>query len=363
MGRQNDEVLREEKKMTRKLSVITVFAVLLGAAVLATNGPAKAENIKMTIGYQTLWATQGELFEALRHTNILALNGIEADFKTFTYGGPLGEGFVSGQIDTVIGADAPVLRGLARKPGLVLHRTHDWRWGVVALLKHKGKTLADLRGKKLGGPFGTTVFPRTIRKLVQAGIKEPFKEIEIINLDVAEQVPTLQAKAVDAIVTWDPVMEKLRRSNIGVPIYLSKPGEGQGWQGLSQEFIDKYGEDGVIRFLKSWIMSYWWVSNNKAQAQGWFAETSRLPVDLLDVAMNNDRWLKAPIKDIKIIDLTITKRDIRDAQAVMDFQVEHKLMTKKMDVAVLVDMSYLKRAQKEIAEGKHPDLSKIKAMK
>ena len=214
-------------------------------------------------------------------------------------------------------------------------------------------------GVRSGRPFS----PRTIRKLVQAGIKEPFKEIEIINLDVAEQVPTLQAKAVDAIVTWDPVMEKLRRSNIGVPIYLSKPGEGQGWQGLSQEFIDKYGEDGVIRFLKSWIMSYWWISHNKAQAQGWFAETSRLPVDLLDVAMNNDRYLKAPIKDIKIIDLTITKRDIRDAQAVMDFQVEHKLMTKKMDVAVLVDMSYLKRAQKEIAEGKHPDLSKIKAMK
>ena len=338
-------------------------AALFGLAILAFNGPAVAENIKMTIGYQTLWATQGELFETLRHTNILELNGIEAEFATFTYGGPLGEGYVAGKIDTVIGADAPVLRGIARKPGKVLHRTHDWRWGVVALLKHEGKSLGDLRGLKLGGPFGTTVFPRTVRKLVQAGVKEPFKEITIINLDVAEQVPSLQSAAVDAIVTWDPVMEKLRRSKIGVPIYLSKPGEGQGWQGLSQEFIDKYGEDGVVSFLKSWIMSYWWISNNKTKAQAWFAKTSRLPADLLDVAMNNDRWLKAPIEDIKIIDLTITSRDIRDAQAVMDFQVEHKLMDKKMDVASLVDMSYLLRAQKEIAAGKHPPLSSIKIVK
>jgi ABC-type nitrate/sulfonate/bicarbonate transport system substrate-binding protein len=347
---------------SRRLCKITGGA-LLGLVMLGFSGPATAEKVKMTIGYQSLWATVGELYETLRHTNILELNGIEADFATFTYGGPLGEGYVAGKIDTVIGADAPVLRGLARKPGKVLHRTHDWRWGVVALPKHDGKSLGDLRGLKLGGPFGTTVFPRTVRKLVQAGIKEPFKEITIINLDVAEQVPSLQSAAVDAIVTWDPVMEKLRRSKIGVPIYLSKPGEGQGWQGISQEFIDTYGEDGVVRFLKSWIMAYWWVSNNKTEAMEWFAETSRLPADLLDVSMNNDRWLKASIEDIKIIDLTISERDVRDAQAVMDFQVEHKLMDKKVDVASLVDMSYLTRAQKEIADGDHPPLSSIKSMK
>ena len=348
--------------MTRWLNKVA-GAVLLGLAVLALNGPAVAENVKMTIGYQTLWATVGELFETLRHTNILELNGIEAEFAPFTYGGPLGESYVAGEVDTVIGSDSSSMRPIARRPGKVLHRTHDWRWGVVALPKHEGKALSDLRGLKLGGPFGTTVFPRTVRKLVQAGIKEPFKEITIINLDVAEQVPSLQSAAVDAIVTWDPVMEKLRRTKIGVPIYLSKPGEGQGWQGISQEFIDKYGADGVVRFLKSWIMSYWWVSNNKTEAMAWFAETSRLPADLLDVSMNNDRWLKAPIEDIKIIDLTISKRDIEDAQAVMDFQVEHKLMDKKVDVASLVDMSYLLRAQQEIADGKHPSLSSIKVVK
>ena len=62
-------------------------AVLFGLAMLALNGPAVAENIKMTIGYQTLWATVGEVFETLRHTNILELNGIEAEFAPFTYGG------------------------------------------------------------------------------------------------------------------------------------------------------------------------------------------------------------------------------------------------------------------------------------
>ena len=62
---------------TRWLRKVSSIA-LLGLAILAFNGPAMAEKIKMMIGYQTLWATQGELFETLRHTNILGLNGFGA---------------------------------------------------------------------------------------------------------------------------------------------------------------------------------------------------------------------------------------------------------------------------------------------
>jgi len=337
-------------------SLALATTLTLGAA---SDAQAK-EKIQMTIGYQALWATVGEVFETLRHTNILALNGIDAKFQTFTYGGPLGEGYVAGHIDSIIAADAPVLRGLARRPGKVLHRTHDWRWGVVAVKDFPGKSLADLKGKKLAGPFGTTVFPRTVNKLVAAGIKDPFRELTIINQDVAEQATALQGKLVDAVVTWDPTMSKLINSGVAKPIYESQVGEGLGWQGVSQDFLNKYGEDGAVRFLKSWIMAIWWASNNMDQAQGWFAKTSRIPADLLKASQVNDRYLKAPVKDIKSIDLTITAQEIKDAQAVMDFQVEQKLMTHKMDVGSFVDMSYLKKAQAEIAAGKYPALDKIK---
>ena len=47
------------------------------AVVMAQGKPLS----KITIGYQSLWAGGGEIFETLRHTNILELNGIEADFN------------------------------------------------------------------------------------------------------------------------------------------------------------------------------------------------------------------------------------------------------------------------------------------
>jgi ABC-type nitrate/sulfonate/bicarbonate transport system substrate-binding protein len=345
--------------MDRGLCVIAlVFLVCLFAA-----GARAAEPIKMTIGYQSLWATVGEIYETLRHTNILELNGIKGEFKTFTYGGPIGEAFVAGLVDNVIAADTPVLRAVARKADArVANRTHDWRWGVLALPDFAGKGMADLRGKRLAAPFGTTVFPRTVRKLVQAGVKDPFREMTIINQDIAEQAAAMQGRIVDAVVTWDPTMEKLLRERLGKILHQSEKGDGLGWQALSGEFLKKYGEDGAVRYLKAFVMAVWWASNNIEQAHKWFGETSRIPADLLKVSAAADRYLRAPVKDIKSIDLLLTDEDIRNAQGVMDFLYDRKLLANKMEVPPVVEMSYLKKAQAEIAAGKHPSLSEIRVV-
>ncbi len=349
--------------ITRRLANMLggVVAGLLVAAGGA--GPAMAqgrEPIRITIGYQTLWAAGGEIFEVLRHTNILELNGIKGEFRKFTYGGPLGEAAVAGEIDNIYGADAPALRAAARIPGAkILHRTHDFRFGIVAQPDFKGG-LTDLRGKTVSGPFGTTTFPRSMEKVMEAGIKSPFSEIRLINQDIAEQPTALQAKQVDAVTTWDPTMEKLLRSGYK-PLVISKPGDdGGGWQGLSGKWLEKHGEDGAVRFLKAWIMAAWWASNNIQQAHQWFAETSRIPVDLLVVSAQADRYLRAPVKDIKTIDYVLDEQTIKASQRVMDFLHERKLLQEKMDVSQYVDMRYIQRAQREIAEGKHPRLIDIK---
>ncbi len=151
-------------------------AVLGGAAtatIIAAAGRfpqrARAQSpIKINLGYQSLWAAQGEIFETLRNTNILALYGFDAQFKTFSFGPPLVEAAVAGDVDNLIAADVPVLRGAARLAGTkVLARTHDWRWGIVAQPDFKGG-IADLKGKRFSGAFGTTVFPRAVETLVAA---------------------------------------------------------------------------------------------------------------------------------------------------------------------------------------------------
>jgi ABC-type nitrate/sulfonate/bicarbonate transport system substrate-binding protein len=349
--------------MKRRTFLMGASAAAAGATGLFQSQaimPARAgTNTKITLGYQTLWAGGGQIFETLRHTNILELNGLQADFKTFTFGGPLGEAAVAGSIDNIYAADAPTLRAAARIPGAkVLHRTHDQRFGIVVRNDFKGTTLADLKGQKLSGPFGTTVFPRSVRAIVAAGIKEPFKEITIVNQDVAEQAEALKAGLVDGVTTWDPTYEQLLRQNIGRQLWQDPKG-ASGIQGLSGDWLKKNGELGAINFLKAWIIATWWTSNNLQQADEWFAKTSRLAPNLLKVSTDADRYLRAPVQDIKTLDFTVSDAEIAESQGVLDFLQEQKLLTSHIDAASYYDRGPLTIAQKQVAAGDIPDLSKI----
>lgn len=314
--------------------------------------------IKITLGYQSLWAGGGQIFETLRRTNILELNGIQAEFKTFTFGGPLGEAAVAGSIDNIFAADAPTLRAAARIPGSkVLQRTHDQRFAIVARPDFEGG-LADLKGKRLSGPFATTVFPRSIQAIVAAGVSEPFKQIRIVNQDVAEQAESLRGGLVDAVTTWDPTYEQLIQQKIGKVLWQS-PAGASGIQALSGPWLERYGEDGAVRFLKSWIIATWWTSNHIAEADEWFGKTSRLAPHLLTVADKADRYLRQPVADVRTLDFTISAPEIADTQKVLDFLHEQKLLTNRLEAAPFYDQGPLKRAQAEVAAGRIPELSKI----
>ena len=346
-----------------KSGMVAAIATLsIGSAALLGTARA-AEPIKVVIGYQSLWAGGGEVVEVLRHTNIFKLNGITAEYKTFTFGGPLAEAAVAGDIDNVFAADAPVLRAMARMPGSkILQRTHDARFGILAQPDFQGG-LADLKGKKLSAPFATTTFPRSMKAIVAAGVAQPFQEMTIINQDIAEQTNAMQGHLVDAVTTWDPTMERLVQQKLAKVLWSAPRGENMGMQGFSGKWLQANGNEGAVKFLKAWIMATWWASNHMDQAHAWFAKTSRLPIDLLKVATDFDRNLGAPIADINKVDLTLSDADIASSQDVMNFLYDNKLLTNKIEVKPYFDMSLLARAAAEISTGKSPDLKAIKIIR
>ena len=59
--------------------------------------PAALDTIR--IGWQQTWATQGQLAVTLMKTDILEKHGFKGDFKGFSYGGPLNEGALAGEVD------------------------------------------------------------------------------------------------------------------------------------------------------------------------------------------------------------------------------------------------------------------------
>lgn len=351
--------MSKTRDVNRRQALALGGAAVAGSA-LGITAPALAQGVtKITLGYQSLWAGQGEIFETLRNTNIPELVGLDAQFKTFSFGPPLVEAAIAGDVDNLIAADVPVLRGAARLPGTrILSRTHDWRWGIVAQPDFKGD-VADLKGKRFSCAFGTTVFPRSVETIVAAGIKDPFRELNIINQDVTEQVATLQAKQVDAVSTWDPTLERLVRLGFRL-VYESKQGDSPSWQALTGRWLEKNGEDGAVKLLKAWVLATWWASNNIDQARTWFSATSRIDLDILKATGKADRYLRDPVKDVTTLDFTIDDDQVKASQRVVNFLLERKLLQQAIEVAPFIDRKLIARAQQEIASGPRIDLGQIK---
>src|SRR4051812_23027680 len=98
-----------------------VILVITWVEVSCHRAPAAhVESIR--IGWQVPWATQGQVVQALKHTNVLALNDLRADFKGFSYGGPLNEAAIAGSVDAIFTADQPAATLLAA----------GGRWTIVA---------------------------------------------------------------------------------------------------------------------------------------------------------------------------------------------------------------------------------------
>jgi len=213
---------------------------------VARDGPA-SEPTKVTIGYQSLWAAGGEVVEVLRHTNIFELNGIEAQYKTFTFGGPLAEAAVAGDIDNVFAADAPVLRAMARLPGSkILQRTHDARFGILVQPDFKGG-LADLKGKKLSAPFATTTFPRSVKALERLGSSTvPGHDHHQPGYRRTDQCNAGEARRRGLYLGPDdgaPASQKLAKV-----LWSAPRGENIGMQGFSGKWLQANGNDAAVRF-------------------------------------------------------------------------------------------------------------------
>jgi ABC-type nitrate/sulfonate/bicarbonate transport system substrate-binding protein len=108
---------------------------------------------KIRIGWQVPWATQGQLVQILKHTDILKQNGLTATFVGRTYGPVLNEIALAGDIDVVFTADQPAAALFSKEKGwigigrLMYNRTLTYVPPNSPIQKIKG-----LRGKTMAKP-------------------------------------------------------------------------------------------------------------------------------------------------------------------------------------------------------------------
>jgi ABC-type nitrate/sulfonate/bicarbonate transport system substrate-binding protein len=132
--------------------------------------------------------------------------GLEVTIKEFESGRASFRAMLDGEgIDISTVAPTPIMFSSFKRNDFAIFATFVYSYDDVKVIARNDKgiaTAADLKGKKVGTPAGTTGQFFLNAFLTDNGI--PAKEVEVIDISPPELPGALANNQVDAIVIWEP---------------------------------------------------------------------------------------------------------------------------------------------------------------
>ena len=335
-----------------------VISIFLTLTLLPLESRATGEEDKFVpirIGWQIPAATQGQIVQVLKRTNVLDAHGLDPILEPFSYGGPQVEAAFAGKLDVIFSGDQPAINLIAR----------GGRWKIVARLFEDRvatilppnspiRELRDLAGKTVASPFGS-VGQRDAFLQQQAAGLDPYTDVINQNMDILEIRRRVMAgggeswNGIDAAVIWDPLAARFEIDD-QAQVLAARP--YLGVVAISEEFIANNPET-AAQFLAALMRAWEFLSARTDMVMQWYINDTRLGyrTDELVSARLDRNFRAASLQDI---DLQLTEEDIatlKQSAAWAEYSGEGSVT-----VAKSVDSSLVDRAQEVIAAG---DLDEI----
>ncbi|ULL18622.1 aliphatic sulfonate ABC transporter substrate-binding protein [Paenibacillus sp. H1-7] len=221
--------------------------------------------------------------------------GINVNAVKFLSGPPEFQAMASGDIDIAyIGPGATFLA--AQGKGHIINIVSLGKSDMVFATKKSGiKTWADLKGKTVGVPKGTSGEMVLNLGLEKGGLKP--SDVNIVNMDVAGAVSAYVANKVDAVAIWSPYtleiekqvgkenMVKLGDNSDFFPEYIFPA----SWV-VNPKFLQEK-PDLVEKFLKAIAKTTDYKLQNKEEAIKMTAAYTQVPEESLKLQLDSLEWL------------------------------------------------------------------------
>lgn len=309
--------------------IILFFTTLLITTACTDSSPSNT----LRIGWQTVWATQGQLALIMQKTDVLNKQGILSKFIPFQYGAPMAEAAVANGLDVAFVGDQPAVSLMARSDNWEpIARLMNFR---VALLVPKNSEISDISqlvGKKIGVPIGSSAHREVLEVLLSHNIQS--KDVQFINIDITEQGEILNAISNNqpsdfaAFAAWDPHIEQFHQQNL---IKILSESNALGVVMMRKDIIKK---DPQIKdkFLAAFKETHWFYTQNREEADTWFADQLGNHIDkkMLFTVANNEPNIKA--KKLSEISIKLSDKDIQILHQASEFAYNNKLIQKKPQI-------------------------------
>jgi aliphatic sulfonates family ABC transporter substrate-binding protein len=284
------------RRIFLKASIAATFGALGAAPLLAAEAAPK----EIRIGYQKA----GVLLIAKEQKRIedrFKAEGVNVKWIEFAFGPPLLEALNAGAIDYGYTGDAPPIFAQAARANLVYVAAIPARgYGQAIIVRPDSsiKTLADLKGKKVGVGKASSAHNLLVAALESAGLK--FSDIDVAYLTPADAGAAYARGAIDAWSIWDPYYAIAEISVGARPLEIDRAVAAQNSYFLAnKDFATKY--PAAVAAINAEVeQTTKWTADHREEAAVIFSNASGVALGAQKKAIDRAEFSFGPLTDAVI---------------------------------------------------------------
>jgi sulfonate transport system substrate-binding protein len=276
-------------------------------AALSSRAQAQASLKEIRIGYQKtgvlVIARQQAVLEKRFAAKQIGVKWIE-----FTSGPPLLEAMSTGSVDLGAVGDTPPIFAQAANANVVYVAGSPITngQGILVPANSNIRTIADLKGKRVGFTKGTSAHNVVIATLEKAGLT--YEDITPVYLTPPDAGPAFANGSIEAWAVWDPyfaIGEK--RQNGRILVNAHEVAKTNSFYLANRDFANAHVRetrdviDGLAEAAR-------WAEANRAEVANALAAVTGVPLEVQSVAANRASFLIGPVTD----DIVTTQQAVAD---------------------------------------------------
>lgn len=278
----------------------TILAAF-GMAFIATAGlsisPLAAQELKeVRIGFQ-----KAGIFPAVKQRrtveDALKSRGIDVKWIEFAFGPPLLEALNTGNIDYGYTGDAPPIFAQAARANLLYVAALPSAGANEAVIVPEGspiKTLADLKGKKVGFAKGSSAHNTTVAALEKAGLA--YTDITPITLAPADATVAFASGNLDAWTIWDPYLALAEKGKVRVIASAKDVHEANAFFLANRDFTGKHAD--IVGLLnQTFAKESVWASDHRKEIAKSLHDATGVDSESIQKAVDRSLFVVQPVTD------------------------------------------------------------------
>jgi sulfonate transport system substrate-binding protein len=270
----------------------------VGGAIAALSSRAEAQTTvkEIKIGYQKtgvlVIARQRAVLEKQFAGRQIGIKWIE-----FTSGPPLLEAMSIGSVDVGAVGDTPPVFAQAANANIVYvagSRITNGQ-GILVSANSGIRSIADLRGKRVGFTKGSSAHNVVIATLEKAGLT--YEDITPVYLTPPDAGPAFANGSIEAWAIWDPyfaIGEK--RQNGRILVNAHEVAKTNSFYLANRDFANTYVRE-TREVIDGLAEAARWAEANRADVASALAAVTGVPLEVQAVAANRASFLIGPVTD------------------------------------------------------------------